>query len=125
VLRERTQEFRKNLAKISQVVCDTLPMSAIATDPSREAHLPEWDTQGRRRNSAMNATTTKVSKPRMAAGVLLGTVGLSLMASLTPAVASADPYQPFSGPRHPVRHYLGDIEHPLWAITHPLRALIP
>ncbi len=55
----------------------------------------------------MNAKAKKVSKLRIAAGVLLGTVGLSLVGSLVPAVASADPYQPFSGPRHPVRHYLG------------------
>jgi len=73
----------------------------------------------------MNAETKKVSKLRMAAGVVLGTVGLSLIGSLVPAVASADPYQPFSGPRHPVRHYLGDVEHPIWAFTHPVRAAIP
>lgn len=73
----------------------------------------------------MNAKAKKVSKLRMAAGVLLATVGLSLIGSLVPANASADPWQPFSGPRHPVRHYLGDVEHPIWAITHPVRALIP
>jgi hypothetical protein len=67
----------------------------------------------------------KVSKPRMLAGVVLGTVGLSLVASLMPAVASADPYDPYSGPLHPIRHYAGDILHPDWALTHPLRALIP
>jgi hypothetical protein len=73
----------------------------------------------------MNAKAKKVSKLRIAAGVLLATVGLSLIGSLVPATASADPWQPFSGPAHPVRHYLGDIEHPIWAITHPVRALIP
>ena len=73
----------------------------------------------------MNTKAKKVSKLRMAAGVLLGAVGLSLIAALVPATASADPWQPFSGPAHPVRHYLGDIEHPIWAITHPARALIP
>jgi hypothetical protein len=67
----------------------------------------------------------KVSKLRIAAGVVLGTVGLSLVGSLLPAVASADPYVPFSGPLHPVRHYAADILHPGWAITHPLRAMVP
>ena len=74
----------------------------------------------------MNARKVpKVSKLRVAAGVVLGTVGLSLIGSLVPAVASADPWQPRSGPLHPVRHYAGDIEHPVWAITHPVRSLIP
>jgi hypothetical protein len=73
----------------------------------------------------MNAKLKKVSKLRMAAGVVAATVGLSLAGSLTPAVASADPFQPYSGPLHPIRHALGNVEHPLWAITHPLRALIP
>jgi hypothetical protein len=73
----------------------------------------------------MSAKAKKVSKLRMAAGVVLATGGLSLVGSLTPAVASADPYQPFTGPGHPILHYLGNMEHPIWAITHPLRALIP
>jgi hypothetical protein len=74
----------------------------------------------------MNAkSASKVSKLRMAAGVALGTVSLSLIGSLVPAVASADPYQRYSGPLHPIRHYLGDLEHPVWAITHPVRSLIP
>jgi hypothetical protein len=67
----------------------------------------------------------KVSRLRIAAGVVLGTVGLSLVGSLLPAVASADPYVPFSGPLHPVRHYAADILHPGWAITHPMRAIVP
>ncbi|BBZ42240.1 hypothetical protein [Mycobacterium conspicuum] len=67
----------------------------------------------------------KVSKIRMAAGVMLGGIGLSLVASLMPATASAEPYDPHSGPLHPVRHYVGDIKHPAWALHHPLRALIP
>ncbi len=67
----------------------------------------------------------KVSKLRVAAGVVLGTVGLSLVGSLMPAVASADPYVPYSGPLHPVRHYAADILHPGWALTHPLRAIVP
>jgi hypothetical protein len=67
-----------------------------------------------------------VTKIRMAAAVLLAAAGLSFIGTLAvPAVASADPWQPYSGPRHPIRHYLGDIEHPFWAITHPVRALTP
>jgi hypothetical protein len=69
--------------------------------------------------------TGKVSKLRMAAGVMLGTLGLSLAASLAPAVANADPWVPYSGPFHPFRHYAADILHPGWALTHPLRASIP
>jgi hypothetical protein len=67
----------------------------------------------------------KVSKLRIAAGVMLGTVGLSLVGSLMPAVASADPWDPWSGPLHPARHYVGDMHHPIWSLTHPLRALVP
>ncbi len=73
----------------------------------------------------MNVKPTKLSKLRMTVSVLFGAVGLSLIGSLVPAVASADPYQPFSGPTHPIRHYAGDIEHPIWAIRHPVRALTP
>jgi len=73
----------------------------------------------------MKANTKNVSKLRMAGAVLLGTVGLSLAGSLMPAVASDDPWVPYSGPLHPVRHYAADILHPIWSITHPLRALIP
>jgi hypothetical protein len=75
--------------------------------------------------SETQVSKKKVSKLRMMAGVLLGALGLSLAASLMPAVASADPYDPYSGPLHPVRHYAGDILHPEWALTHPLRALVP
>ena len=73
----------------------------------------------------MNANAKKVSKLRRAAAVLLGTIGLSLIGSLVPAVASADPWVPHSGPLHPIRHYAADVLHPIWAITHPVRALIP
>jgi hypothetical protein len=73
----------------------------------------------------MNAKAKKVSKLRIAAGVVLGAVGLSLAASPMPAVASADPYQPFSGPRHPVRHYLGDVEHPSGPSHIPCTPLSP
>jgi hypothetical protein len=71
------------------------------------------------------AGTKKVSKLRMMAGVLLGALGLSLVAFLMPATASADPWVPYSGPLHPVRHYAADILHPVWALKHPLRAIIP
>ena len=68
----------------------------------------------------MTKSTTKVA-------VLLGVLGTSLLGTLAaPAVASADPWQPYwTGPEHPVRHYVGDAEHPIWAITHPFRALVP
>ena len=39
----------------------------------------------------------KVSKIRMMASVMLGAIGLSLVASLVPAVASAEPYDPRAG----------------------------
>lgn len=73
----------------------------------------------------MNAKKAKVSKLRIAAGVGLGTIGLSLVGSLMPAVASADPWVPYSGPLHPNRHYAADVLHPLWTLRHPLRAAIP
>lgn len=67
-----------------------------------------------------------MSKMRWAAAGVLAAVGLSFGGAIAvPAVASADPWQPYSGPLHPVRHYIGDIEHPIWAITHPIRALTP
>lgn len=67
----------------------------------------------------------KVSKVRVAAGVGLATIGLSLAGSLMPAVASASPYVPHSGPLHPVRHYAANFLNPGWALTHPLRASLP
>lgn len=67
----------------------------------------------------------KVSKLRIAAGVGLGTLGLTIAGSLMPAVASADPYIPHSGPLHPIRHYAANFLNPGWAITHPLRAALP
>jgi hypothetical protein len=67
----------------------------------------------------------KVSKLRVAAAGLLAAVCLSLLGSLAPAVASADPWVPFSGPIHPMRHYAADVLHPVWAITHPVRATMP
>ncbi len=73
----------------------------------------------------MSANAKKVSKARMAAGVGLATIGLSLAGSMAPAVASAAPFVPFSGPLHPVRHYAADVIRPFWAIRHPVRALIP
>ena len=73
----------------------------------------------------MKAKSKGASKLRTAAAVVLGAVGLSLVGSLMPAVASADPWVPYSGPLHPVRHYAADVLHPIWSVTHPLRALIP
>jgi hypothetical protein len=73
----------------------------------------------------MNAKSKKVSKLRMAAAVGLGTLGLSVAGSLVPAVASADPWVPYSGPLHPIRHYAADILHPIWTLTHPIRSIVP
>ncbi|MBW0014708.1 hypothetical protein [Mycobacterium sp.] len=73
----------------------------------------------------MNAKSKSVSKLRVAAGVAAGTIGLSVIGSLAPAVASADPWVPYSGPLHPARHYAADVLHPLWTLTHPLRSAIP
>ena len=66
--------------------------------------------------------SNKVSKVRVGAATMLAAVGLSLVA---PAIASADPWVPGSGPLHPIRHYAADMTHPVWAWTHPLRALTP
>jgi hypothetical protein len=66
--------------------------------------------------------SNKVSKVRVGAATMLAAVGLSLVA---PAVASADPWVPGSGPLHPIRHYAADLTHPIWAARHPVRALIP
>jgi hypothetical protein len=77
-------------------------------------------------NIAQADTKTKrISKLRVAAAGVLGAVGLSIVGSLVPAVASADPYQPNTGHRHPVAHYFGDVEYPGWTITHPIKALVP
>jgi hypothetical protein len=65
------------------------------------------------------------NKLRRGAAVLLGAVGLSVVASLVPAAASADPFQPGSGPAHPIAHYVGNVEYPVWALTHPFAALRP
>jgi hypothetical protein len=80
------------------------------------ANIPNEETQ---------ADTKRPSKLRIAAGVGLATIGLSIVGSLMPAVASADPYVPWSGPLHPLRHYAADVIHPGWALTHPLRAMVP
>jgi hypothetical protein len=68
-----------------------------------------------------------MSNTRTKAAVLISTLGVSVLGALVaPAVASADPWQPYwSGPEYPLRHYVGDAEHPVWSFTHPLRALIP
>jgi len=67
----------------------------------------------------------KSSKVRMGAAILLGTLGLSVAGALVPATASANPYVPFSGPLHPIRHYAADALHPIYTITHPIRSLLP
>ena len=67
----------------------------------------------------------KVSKVRIAAGVGLTTLGLSLAGAMMPATASADPWVPGTGPLHPLRHYAADVLHPGWALRHPGRALVP
>ncbi|WP_133066866.1 hypothetical protein [Mycolicibacterium sphagni] len=68
-----------------------------------------------------------MSNTRTRAAVLIGALGVSVLSAFAaPAVASADPWLPYwSGPEHPVRHYVGDAEHPIWAFTHPFRALTP
>ena len=73
----------------------------------------------------MKTKGKKVPKLRMVAAVMLGTISLSLIGSLVPAVASADPWVPYSGPLHPVRHYAADVLHPIWTLTHPIRSLVP
>jgi hypothetical protein len=82
------------------------------------ANIPNEETQS-------DTTAKRPSKLRIAAGVGLATIGLSIAGSLMPAVASADPYIPWSGPLHPFRHYAANVIDPAWALTHPLRALIP
>ena len=73
----------------------------------------------------MKTQAKRVSKLRMAAGVGLATIGLSLAGSLMPATASADPWVPYSGPLHPVRHYAANFLHPMWTLTHPIRSALP
>lgn len=76
-------------------------------------------------NIAAGTKAKKVSKIRVAAGVGLATIGLSLAGSLMPATASADPYVPHTGHWHPIRHYAANFLHPGWAITHPFNAALP
>ena len=57
----------------------------------------------------MNAKTSKL---RVAAAGLLAGVGLSVLGSLAAPVASADPWVPYSGPLHPMRHYAADVHAP-------------
>ncbi|MEB4209422.1 hypothetical protein [Mycobacterium sp. 94-17] len=72
-----------------------------------------------------NVKAKKVSKLRIAAGVGLGAIGLSIAGSLMPAVASASPYVPRSGHLHPIRHYAANFLNPGWTITHPFNAALP
>ncbi len=66
--------------------------------------------------------STKFTKVRVGAATMLAAVGLSLVA---PAIASADPWVPGSGPLHPIRHYAADLTHPGFDLRHPIRAMIP
>ena len=86
-------------------------------------YIRTWDATAQEGIPTMKSK--KVSKLRVAAAGLLAAVCLSLLGSLAPAVASADPWVPFSGPIHPMRHYAADVLHPVWAITHPVRATMP
>jgi hypothetical protein len=72
------------------------------------------------RNSTMN-----VSKLRVAVAGVVTAVGFSFLGTLAAPVASADPWVPFSGPLHPLRHYAADVLHPVWTVRHPVRSLIP
>jgi hypothetical protein len=93
-------------------------MSEQQNRPQLRINLQTWD------NCQVRITTmsTKVSKVRVGAATMLAAFGLSLVA---PAMASADPWVPGTGPLHPVRHYAADVLHPFWAARHPLRALTP
>ena len=75
--------------------------------------------------SQADTKVKKPSRPRIAAGLLLGAIGLSIVGSLLPAVASADPGIPNSGPLHPIRHYAANDLEPGWALRHPIRAMVP
>jgi hypothetical protein len=88
--------------------------------PAKDPHSDLGQLPGK--ETTMNA---KAPKLRVAAAGLLTGVGLSLLGSLAPAVASANPYVPFSGPLHPIRHYAADVLHPIYSITHPIRSIIP
>jgi hypothetical protein len=93
-------------------------VSATVTDPIQGRTAEKDSTMATKK-------TPKVSKVRMGAAVLLGTLGLSVAGALVPATASANPYVPFSGPLHPIRHYAADVLHPIYTITHPIRSLLP
>ena len=97
-------------------------MSGNSNRPQRRIHIRTWDNRQVRNH---HHEANKVSKLRVAAAGMLAAVGLSLLGSLAPAVASADPWVPGSGPLHPIRHYAADVLHPVWAMTHPIRATIP
>jgi hypothetical protein len=98
-------------------------VSEKATDPSEGFSSGPRDTTAREGITIMKPK--KVSRLRVTAAGLLAAVGLSVLGSLAPAVASADPWVPATGPLHPIRHYAANVLHPIWAITHPIRATIP
>lgn len=78
-----------------------------------------------------------MSKIRALSAGVLCAAGLSLAGAFAgPAVAAADPGQPWgqpSGqhlrpeppPTRPIYHYTDDLTHPVWSVTHPLSALLP
>ena len=116
---------RKNFARISRPsdkrAARNLMESAEGADPNRDsltipssgqlraAKESRHECQHPQRRDPSRHERQEVSKVRIAAGVVLGTVGLSIAGSLMPAVASADPYIPWSGPLHPFRHYAADV----------------
>jgi hypothetical protein len=117
-----TQEFRKNLARVRQGGCCTIAVSGKQPIRAKGFH-PDLGTPLPVRNHIMKPKN--VSRLRVSAAGLLAAVGLSVLGSLAPAVASADPWVPGTGPLHPIRHYSADVLHPYWAFHHPIRATIP
>jgi hypothetical protein len=104
----------------SRRLLHALDVGKYQPTPAKDPHSDLGQLPGK--ETTMNA---KAPKLRVAAAGLLAGVGLSLLGSLAPAVASANPYVPFSGPLHPIRHYAADVLHPIYSITHPIRSIIP
>jgi hypothetical protein len=77
--------------------------------------------------------SSEMSKFRTLSAGVLCAAGLSLAGAFVgPAVASADPGQPWGQPMrpepppmHPIYHYTDDLTHPVWSVTHPFSALLP
>ncbi|MGO9509979.1 MAG: hypothetical protein ACLPXZ_22515 [Mycobacterium sp.] len=74
-----------------------------------------------------------MSKIRTLSTGVLCAAALSLAGAFAgPAMASADPGQPWGQyprpeppPTHPVYHYTDDLTHPVWSVTHPVWAIAP